>query len=142
MKRFLLALSAAALCLALSPANPAAFSLRIFEAYRISEGKVVKSGDKSADISFYYQTRRMGMISYLGATKIKEFAVRPDPRSLTRAIVETWDDYVAGPAPGYYVIKGAEGRFYLVKLESFENQGKAASYWKMTFAPAEEIQPR
>lgn len=108
----------------------------------MSDGKVVKSSDKTADISFYYQTRRIGMISYLGAAKIRNFALRPDPHSVTRAAIETWDDYVAGPAPGYYVIKGSEGRFYLLKLESFESQGKAASHWKLTFAPPEEIHPR
>ena len=142
MKRILLALSAAAFCLTPAPANPAGFSLKIFEAYRISDGKVVKSDDKSADISFYYQRRRMAVISYLGAPKIKEFTARPDPKSLTRSAIETWEDYVAGPAPGYFVVKSPGGRYYLLKLESFENQGKAASYWKMTFAPPEEIEPR
>jgi hypothetical protein len=109
-----------------------AFSLKIFEGYQFSPQAVVKSGS-AADLSFTYQVRRMGMISYLGAAKIKYFESRPAAGSIGKREIESWEDYVAGPSPGFYVIRARDGAHYLVHLQTFENQGKAAAYWKMSF---------
>lgn len=106
------------------------FQLKIFEGYNFATRSVVKSGGTS-DLSFTYQTRRLGMISYLSAPKIKQFETPPS--GLTAAQVESWKDYVAGPSPDYYVIKGKDGHYYQVRLLKFENQGEAASSWLMTF---------
>jgi hypothetical protein len=114
------------------PETSGAFSLKIFEGYDFPKGAVVKSGS-NADLSLTYQTRRIGMIGYLGAAKIKFFEAKPDVTRLTPREIDTWKDYEAGPAPGYYVIRARDGGVYLLHLESFENQGKAASYWKMNF---------
>lgn len=109
------------------------FQLQVFQGYRFQTGEIRKSGDDT-DLSFTYQVRRLGMISYLQATHIKRFDTRPDPAALTRAEIAAWESYVAGPSAGYYVIQARSDRCYLLKLESFENQGKAASYWRMTFS--------
>lgn len=113
-------------------AQSGSFQLKIFQGFRFSDGATVESG-KGADLSFYYQTRRMAIISYLGADKIKRFDAAPDPRSLTAAEVGSWNDYIPAPSPGYYVIRTKDGKYYLVNLQKFENQGKAASSWLMSF---------
>jgi hypothetical protein len=124
--------------LAASPllAAPAggSFSLEIFQGYHFSSTQVVKSGTDTADLNFTYQTRRTGFISYLGADKIKYFETAPAPGSISSSEIARWQDYVAGPGPGYYVLRAkSNGRLYLVQLLKFENQGRAASYWRMHF---------
>jgi hypothetical protein len=114
-------------------ASTGKFQLQVSQGYRFETGEIRKSGD-GTDLSFTYQLRRLGVISYLQATRIKRFDTRPDTAALTRAEIAAWPDYVAGPSPGYYVIQGRSDRRYLLKLESFENQGKAAAYWRMTFS--------
>lgn len=111
-------------------ATSGSFQLKIFQGYNFATRSVGKSGGTS-DLSFTYQVRRIGMIGYLQAPKIKEF--QSPPSGLTASEFETWKDYVAGPSPDYYVIKAKDGRCYLLQLLKFENQGKAASYWLMTF---------
>jgi hypothetical protein len=115
-------------------ASSGSFTLQIFQGYNFGSSEVVKSGTPTADLNFTYQTRRIGMISYLGAEKIKFFPVAPAPGSISAADVAKWEDYVAGPGPGYYVLRAhSNGQLYLVQLVSFENQGRAASFWRMRF---------
>lgn len=109
------------------------FRLHVFEGYRLDTGAVGKSSSQQ-DLSFTYQVRASGMISYLGAAHIKRFDGRPSAGTLSAGDVAGWKDYVAGPDPGYYVIQARSSqRLYLLHLEKFENQGKAASYWLLTF---------
>lgn len=108
------------------------FTLSIFEGFQFGTRQVVKSGTDTADLSFTYQTRRIGFISYLGADKISFFESAPS--AVPSSEVNSWKDYVAGPEPGYYVLRARSDRkLYLVRLVEFANQGKAASYWKMRF---------
>ncbi len=110
------------------------FQLHISQGYRFDTGEVTKSGD-DADLSFTYQLRRIGQISFLQAPHIKRFETRPQPGTLTPAEIATWDHSVAAPSPGYYVIQGrSPAHHYLLHLEKFENQGKAASRWELTFS--------
>ena len=66
-----------------------------FEGYQFSPQAVVKSGS-TADLSFYFQRRRLGMISYLGAAKIKYFENKPAAAASAIAISKagkiTWPD--------------------------------------------------
>lgn len=119
---------------ALAAVRSGSFQLKVFEGFRFDQGSVGKSGS-DMDLSFFYQMRRFGMISFLGADHIQRFDAKPAPRSITAAEIRSWDDSVAGPAPGYYVLQAHNGgKYYLVHLEKFENQGKAASYWLMSFS--------
>jgi hypothetical protein len=117
-----------------SAATPAgsSFSLKVFEGFRFSDCAVVKSDDKSADVRFYYQVRRAGPSVYLGAEKIKELAAAPGGPFST-AETTSWKDYVFAPGPGYYGVV-SKGHSYVLHLESYENQGKAASYWRVNFS--------
>ena len=135
VQRFMLRLAIALLAACASTvAAGDSFQLKISEGYRFEERKVVESG--AGDLSFTYQGRNFGIISYLQAKKIKRFDSQPDPASLTRGEVESWEGYVAAPSSGYYVIRTSPGQFYLLHRRSFENQGKAASCWLMaTFWP-------
>jgi len=115
-------------------------SLSVYEGYRFLDGSVTKSGDESADLSFYVNMGRRNARSFalatLGAKKIKEFGKeKPDVKSLSLEAVNEWQDYANAPAQGYYVVLGADGKsLYLVNLISFKNQGRAASYWKLNFS--------
>lgn len=104
------------------------FSLRIFEAVRFPDGTVVKSGGQDPGIQFTYQMRRGMAFVYLGAEQIREFG--NSPARFRPADAAGWKDYILGPAPGYYGVV-SRGKAYLVHIESYENQGKAASYWKL-----------
>jgi len=115
-------------------------TLKVYKAYRFSDGAVTKSGDKSADVSFYVNMGRRNAYSFalatLGAKKIREFGKEiPDFKSLSLQAVDSWEHYVNAPSPGYYVVQGADGNsLYLLKVISFKNQGKAAAYWELTFS--------
>lgn len=118
------------------PASAAAaggtFTLSIFQGFHFARGQVVKSGTDTADLSFTYQTRRIGFISYLGAEKISFFETPPG--NVSPSEVSGWKDYVAGPEPGYYVLRARSNqRLYLVRLVEFSDQGKTATYWRMRF---------
>ncbi len=115
-------------------------SLKVYEGYRFSDKAVTKSGDKSADISFFVNMGRRNASSFalatLGAKKIKEFGTeKPDVKALSLQNANSWEHYANAPVPGYYVVQGEDGKtFYLIKVISFKNQGKAASYWDLTFS--------
>jgi hypothetical protein len=76
--------------------------------------------------------RAMGPYVYLGAEKISQLTSAPT-RRFSAAETASWKDYVFGPEPGYFGVI-SKGRHYLVRLETYENQGKAASLWKMNFS--------
>lgn len=115
--------------------------MKVFQGFRFDDGSIGKSGSEM-DLSFFYQMRRFGMISFLGADHIQRFDDKPAQRSISAAEIRSWDDSVSGPAPGYYVLQAHNGgKYYLLHLENFENQGKAASYWLMSFS-WEEFQTR
>lgn len=107
------------------------FSLTIYKGYKFNQQTVVESG-QDADVNFISHWKyAMGTLT---TNKIKEFESKPDISSITAQDMSDWKDYVIGPVPGnYYVIKGHNGKCYLLELTSFENQGKAMSYWKVTF---------
>lgn len=119
-------------CAAAAHAAGGSFELKIFQGFRFSDQKIVESG--AADLSFFYQTRgRFGMISFLGAPKIQRFDTEAEAAAVRPAQVAAWDDSVAGPSPGWYVVRAKDGAMYTVHLRAFENQGRAASYWLMRF---------
>lgn len=119
--------------------TPQESSLKVYEGYRFSDKSVVKSDDKSADISFYVNRGRAGSNSFalgaLGARKIKEFGKeKPDVSKITPADCAKWEHSVNAPSAGYYVVQSAdEKEMYLLKVISFQNQGKASSFWKLNF---------
>ncbi|HVX68016.1 MAG TPA: hypothetical protein VHA11_15495 [Bryobacteraceae bacterium] len=132
--RTLIAILAGFALVASTAAASGSFTLQVFQGFHFPSSEVVKSGASTADLNFTYQTRRAGMISYLGADKIRFFPTAPKPGSISAAEVAQWKDYVAGPEPGYYVLRAhSNGKLYLVQLISFENQGRAASSWRMQF---------
>lgn len=115
-------------------------TLKVYQGYRFSDGAVTKSGDQSADVSFYVNLGRRKAYSFaiatLGAKKIKEFGKeKPNPKSLSLQSVESWRHYANAPSPGYNVVQGADGKsLYLLKVLSFKNQRKTASHWELTFS--------
>jgi hypothetical protein len=126
---------------ALAAVRSGSFQLKVFHGFRFDDGSIGKSGSEM-DLSFFYQMRRFGMISFLGADHIQRFDEKPAQRSIAAGDIQSWDDSVAGPEPGYYVLQAQNGgKYYLVNLEKFDNQGKAASYWLMSFS-WEEFQVR
>jgi hypothetical protein len=131
---FIHALILAAALFGTSAATPAgnSFSLKVFEGFRFTDRAMVKSDDKSADVRFTYQVRRAGPFVYLGAEKIKALSAAPRG-SFSTAETASWKDYVFAPGPGYYGVV-SKGHSYVLHLESYENQGKAASYWKLNFS--------
>ncbi|HWQ55628.1 MAG TPA: IPT/TIG domain-containing protein [Bryobacteraceae bacterium] len=118
-------------------------SLKIYEGYRISDGQVVSSSDDTADLTFYPVTRFYVPTPYLGAAeRIKEFETKPDPSAISTAEIDSWKNSVEAPAGGYwYLVRSKAGRYYLFHCTSFDNQGKAQSYWQINFE-WEEVTPR
>ncbi|WP_425059354.1 hypothetical protein SCACP_40420 [Sporomusa carbonis] len=119
-------------------ASASTFTLGIYQGVQLSENQVVESKDAKADLTV--SPRYKGYVAYavLQATKLKEFETRPDLSNLTTKDVENFKELVFAPAAGYYyLVKSKDNRYYLCKLESFENQGKAQSYWKLTFSSEE-----
>lgn len=119
-------------------AQPARATLGVYQGVRFADGTIVKSDDATADLKLYVNRGRRNAgafaLAAIGAQKIKEFdTTRPDVSRITRAAAATWDDSVNAPSAGtWFVVQGRRGGLYLVRIESFENQGKAASYWKLT----------
>jgi len=119
------------------------FQLKIYQGYDFKNKRVIDYGNtpSSVDFKFYFQQRspisdldksRNGIYVYLGAPKIREFNTAPT--SLSSAQVNGWDNWTLYPVPGkYYVVKSRDGQYYLLHLLKYENQGKAAAYWLMTF---------
>ncbi len=122
-------------------------SLKVYEGYNFSNSVVTKRDDKSADVSFFVNQGRSGALSFalgaLGGKKIKEFGKeKPNVRALSPREVNGWKDYVNAPSPGYYAVLDASGKnLYLLNVLSFKNQGKAASYWELTFSWVKIITP-
>ncbi len=119
----------AAVALSAAPAG-ATFHLSASQGFDFSTGRVVTGGNE-ADLTFTYRVRRTGVISYLSAPKIESF--RAIPAGLSPRQVEKWKGTVSTPSPGYYIIKSRSGRFYAVRLVSFEHPGNVAAKWKMSF---------
>ncbi|MBC9786148.1 hypothetical protein H1S01_16915 [Heliobacterium chlorum] len=108
------------------------FSLTIYKGYKFTSQEVVESG-READLNFI-DSRSYTGVANLTAKAIKEFDSRPEVSSITTQEMSSWKDYVLAPTPGYfYVAQANDGRSYLLTLKSFENQGKAMSYWQVTF---------
>lgn len=118
------------------------FSLKCWEGYRFSDGKVLESKDKTADIVFADHMSFSG-VAYLSAKKIKVFGkTRPNVTGITAREVETWKENENGPAPGdYYIIRTAKGAYYLLQVLDFENQLKVPQEWRIKLK-AEPIQIR
>jgi hypothetical protein len=125
-----------------STGGSGSFSLKIYEGYRFTDRTVVKSDDKTADITFYPVQRFSVPTPMLGADRIEEFDAKPDANSLSAATIAGWSYYIAAPAgQSYYAIRGMDGRYYLLHLTSFDNGGKATAYWQLNFT-WEQVQVR
>ncbi len=115
-------------------------TLKVYQGFKFSDQTVTINGDKQADLSFFVNQGRQGAYSFalgaLGGAKIKEFGTEtPGARDLSPETVAGWKSYVNAPSPGMYVVQGADGQsLYLIKVISFENQGKASSFWKLNFS--------
>ena len=114
------------------------FKLKVFQGFDIPNKRVIAYGDNSSlvDFQFYFQQRVTGpypgLYVYLGASKICEFENEPTGISATQ--VDGWESWTVAPSPNkYYVIRARDRRYYLFHLLKYENQGKASSYWEMTF---------
>lgn len=113
-------------------------TLKIYQGVKFSDGTVVKSDDKAADLSFYVNRGRRGALSFelaaFGAKGIKEFGEKkPEPAELSLETAGTWKDHLNAPAAGYYGVLGADGNsVYLVEVLAFENQGQASAHWAVT----------
>lgn len=111
------------------------FSLGVYNGIRLSDNQVLDSKDPAADLTI--TPRYKGYVAYatLQGKKLEEFAEKPDLAKLSAADVENFKELVFAPTPGYYyLVKSNDNRYYLCKLDRFENQGKAATYWKLTFS--------
>jgi len=101
MKTFLMGV-AAVLLACQSPASAWSkkepFQLKIFQGFRFANESVVKS--ESGDLSFTYQVRRFGMISYLSAKRIQYFEKAPEVASLRASEIAGWKDTWLDRAPG------------------------------------------
>jgi membrane-associated protease RseP (regulator of RpoE activity) len=116
------------------------FSLKAFEGYMFDRHEVVESCSK-VDFTLTWQLR-VGVVTYLGAPKIKFFGeTRPDIRNITKAEIETWKDYVMGVGMSYHLLKTSGNKYYLVRVDSFKDLGKAPTFWRVDFS-YEEIEPR
>ncbi len=131
---------AAVLMMADSPvAASETVTLKVYEGYNFQRKAVIKSDDPACDLSFYVNRGRSGALSFalgaLGAKRIKEFgAKKPAAVDLAAQSVKAWKTYANAPSEGYYVIRAAQDEsLYLIKVLSFKNQGKAASYWDLKF---------
>ena len=110
-------------------------SLGLYQGIQLADNMIVESKDSAADLTV--TPRYRGYVAYaaLHAKKLHEYKERPDIARLTAADVEKFGELVFSPSPGYYyLVKANDNRYYLCKLEKFENQGKAATYWKLTFS--------
>lgn len=115
------------------------FSLKAFQGYMFDRHEVVESSSK-VDFTLTWQLR-VGVVTYLGAPKIKYFGeTRPDIRHITKAEIETWKDYVLGVGLGYHVLRTPANKYYLVRVDSFKDLGKAPTFWRVDFS-YEEIVP-
>lgn len=114
--------------------SPNSFQLKIYHGFDFSNKRVIKYGNQPdlVDVKFYQQTRREGVFAYLRAAKIREFD--SPPAGLSAAQIDEWKDYLNSPKTGgYYVVRSRDGRYYLLYLKKFENQGKGAGYWQLNF---------
>jgi hypothetical protein len=117
-----------------STGGSGSFSLKSYEGYRFSDRKVVASDDKTADVSFYPSFRYTVPTAMLGAPKIQEYEQKPDTGGLAASQIDGWYYATPAPAAGYwYVVRGADGRYYLLQLTKFENAGAATSQWQISF---------
>lgn len=113
-------------------------TLKIYQGVKFSDGTVVKSDDKAADLSFSVNRGRRGALSFelaaFGAKGIKEFGEKkPEPVELSIDSAGKWKDHLNAPSAGYYGVLGADGNsVYLVEVLSFENQGQASANWVVT----------
>lgn len=127
-------LFAAAACFAAAPASSeTSVVLNANQGYDFVKHAVTKSGDLNADVSFAVNKRGGSAVGTLAAKKIKTLgADLPDATAFLG--VQQWPGAVADPVPGYYAVQGHDGRsIYLVQLLAFENPGRSASNWHMSF---------
>ena len=115
-------------------------TLKVYQGYNFTEKTITKSGEKNTDLSFYVNRGRQGSLSFalgtLGARRIKEFGQdKPSTEGISITDVKNWKTYANAPEEGYYVLQGKdETTLYLIKVLAFKNQGKAASFWELTFS--------
>lgn len=109
-------------------------TLTIYKACNFQTGGTVDNGQPGDDLSFYPHKPYTIDMPYFSAKHIREYEVEPNASALTASQINSWDDWIAAPVVGHYlVMQSASGRYYSAKLKSFENQGAAPAYWKVSF---------
>ena len=125
-------LMAFSLLLAGAPANAEnQVVLKAFEGYDFAKHAVTKSGDINADVLF--AVAKPGPVGAISAKRIKNLG-QDLPSAAAFLGVQQWPGSVSNPMPGYYAVQGHDGRsIYLVQLLAFDNPGRSASDWHMSF---------
>jgi hypothetical protein len=90
---------------ALAAVRSGSFQLKVFQGFKFDDGSIGKSGS-DMDLSFFYQMRRSGMISFLGADHIQRFDEKPAPRGRDPVLGR----FRRGPSPRILRPAGAEWR--------------------------------
>lgn len=131
--RFALLFAASALLASASANAETSVVLKANEGYDFARHAVIKSGDVNADVSFAIAKQPSGPVAALSAKKIKNLGGGlPDATAFMG--VQQWPGAVSNPVPGYYAVQGHDGRsIYLVQLLAFDNPGKSAANWHMSF---------
>lgn len=107
--------------------------LKAHEGYSFAKHTVTKDGDTNADVAFAIGKQPDGAVGAISAKKIKNLGSGlPDATAFMG--VQQWPGAVNNPVPGFYAVQGRDGRsIYLVQLLSYDNYGRSASRWQMSF---------
>ena len=107
--------------------------LKAHEGYSFAKHAVTKDVDANADVAFAIGKQPDGAVGAISAKKIKNLGSGlPDATAFMG--VQQWPAAVNSPTPGYYAVQGKDGRsIYLVQVLSYDNPGRSASHWQMSF---------
>lgn len=119
------------------------FSLKVYQGYQFSTRTALDDYTApNADFGVSVYVRAPVEYARLRADKIEEFKQRSDALAVTASQAANWYSSVEAPTPEYYyMLRGKDGRYYLLRLTAFENSGMGKSNWKLTFT-WEEVQAR
>ena len=107
--------------------------LKAHEGYSFAKHTVTKDVDTNADVAFAVGKVPDGAVGVISAKKIKNLG-SDLPGAAAFMGVQQWPGAVNNPMPGYYAVQGRDGRsIYLVQLLSYDNPGRSASHWQMSF---------
>lgn len=107
--------------------------LKAHEGYSFAKHTVTKDVDTNADVAFAIGKVPDGAVGAISAKKIKNLGSGlPDAAAFMS--MQQWPGTVNNPMPGFYAVQGRDGRsIYLVQLLSYDNPGRSASRWQMSF---------